>query len=65
MEGRPTAYADDKALPSLPASVLNVMQNGRSSSRPLVTAPETTIEQTAVPFDFVVSGNYSLRITVK
>ena len=33
IEGRPTYYADDKTLPALPASVLNVLQTERTSSR--------------------------------
>jgi hypothetical protein len=61
----PTVYYDDKTLPSLPASVLNVMQTGRSANRPFVTSRETAIEQAAVSFDYVVSGSYSLAITVK
>jgi hypothetical protein len=65
VEARPTVYYDDKTLPSLPASVLNVMQAGRSASRSLVTSAETAQEQAAIPFDFVVTGSYSLRITVK
>ena len=52
-------------MPSLPASVLNVMQTGRASSRPMVTSPESAAEQTAIPFDYVISGSYSLKITVK
>jgi hypothetical protein len=62
---RPAVYSDDKVLPSLPASVLNVMQNGRTSNRHLLTSSESAIEQAAIPFDFIVSGSYSLRITVK
>jgi hypothetical protein len=65
LQSSPTAYYDDKTMPSLPASVLNVMQTGRSSSRPVVTAPESATEQAAIPFDYVVSGSYSLKITVK
>jgi hypothetical protein len=65
VESTPTAYYDDKTLPSLPSSVLNVMQAGRASNRPLVTSPETASEQMALPFDYVVSGSYSLRIHVK
>jgi len=61
----PTAYYDDKTLPSLPASVLNVMQAGRASNRSLFTSPETASEQMALPFDYVVTGSYSLRIHVK
>jgi hypothetical protein len=65
VESSPTAYFDDKTLPSLPSSVLNVMQAGRASNRPLVTSPETATEQMALPFDYVVSGSYSLRIHVR
>jgi hypothetical protein len=65
VEARPAVYSDDKALPSLPASVLNVMQNGRTSNRHLLTSAESAVEQAAIPFDFIVSGSYSLRITVK
>jgi hypothetical protein len=65
VEQRPTIYAEDKTLPSLPASVLNVMQTGRASSRSVMSSSESAVEQTAIPFDQVVSGSYSLRITVK
>jgi len=65
VESTPTAYYDDKTLPSLPASVLNVMGSGKASSRSLVTSPETATEQMALPFDYMVTGSYSLRIHVK
>jgi hypothetical protein len=65
LEATPTAYYDDKTMPSLPASVLNVMQAGRASNRPIVTTAESAFEQASVPFDYVISGSYSLKITVK
>jgi hypothetical protein len=65
VQARPTVYSDDKTMPSLPASVLNVMQSGRAGSRSFVTSPESTAEQMAIPFDLVVSGSQSLRIIVK
>jgi len=65
VESVPTAYYDDKTLPSLPSSVLNVMQAGRAANRSLFTSPETASEQMALPFDYVVTGSYSLRIHVK
>jgi hypothetical protein len=65
VEARPTVYADDKTMPSLPASVLNVMQAGHNGARPFVTAGESAVEQTAIPFEFVVQGSQSLKITVK
>ena len=65
VESSPTAYYDDKTMPSLPASVLNVMQAGRPSSHSMVTTPETAVEQTSLAFDYMVTGSYSLRIHVK
>jgi hypothetical protein len=65
VESTPTAYYDDKTLPSLPSSVLNVMQSGKAASRSLVTSAETATEQMALPFDYMVTGSYSLRIHVK
>lgn len=65
VDPRPTVYSDDKTLPSLPASVLNVMQTGRTASRHMVSSPESAVEQMSLPFDQVISGSYSLRITVK
>ena len=65
LKSSPTAYYDDKTMPSLPASVLNVMQTGRASSRPVMTSPESATQTTAIPFDYLISGSYSLKITVK
>ncbi len=65
VDPRPTVYSDDKTLPSLPASVLNVMQTGRTASRSMVSSAESAVEQMAIPFEQVISGSYSLRITVK
>ncbi len=65
MDGAPTAYSDDKTMPSLPSSVLNVMQAGRAASRTVLTTPESASEQMALPFDYVVSGSYTLRFTVR
>jgi hypothetical protein len=65
VEPVPTAYYDDKTLPSVPASVLNVLLAGRAPNRSLLTSPETATEQMALPFDYVVTGSYSLKINVK
>ena len=65
VQASPTVYYDDKTLPSLPSSVLNVMQAGRAANRGLITSPETASQQMALPFDYLVTGSYSLRIHVK
>jgi hypothetical protein len=64
VESQPTVYSDEKVLPSLPASVLNVMQSGRATNHQFVSSPESAHEQTSVPFDVVVTGNYSLKVYV-
>lgn len=65
VEGRPTYYSSDKTLPALPSSILNVLETEHTTSRALVGSPESAEEQLSIPFDQVVSGSYSLRITVK
>jgi hypothetical protein len=65
VQSRATFYSDDKTLPNLPSSVVNVMQTEQNSSRSLVGTPESTQVQQSIPFDQVVRGNYSLRIKVK
>jgi hypothetical protein len=65
LESSPTAYYDDKTLPNLPLSVLNVMQSGRSLNRELTTLPESASEQMSLPFDYVVAGSYTLKVDIK
>jgi hypothetical protein len=65
LEPRPTVFAEDKALPSLPASVLNVMQTGRTGNHMLPAVAETALEQSDLELDQVVSGSYLLRFTVR
>jgi hypothetical protein len=64
IESQPTVYSDEKVLPSLPASVMNVMQSGRTTNHQFVSSPESAHEQCSVPFDTVITGSYSLKIYV-
>jgi len=65
VEPRPTVFYEDKTLPSLPASIVNVMQTGRTASKHLVSSAESAVEQGSIPFDLMIDGSYSLRVTVK
>jgi hypothetical protein len=65
LESQPTVYSDEKVLPNLPPSILNVMQSGRDSSHQVVSAPQTTLEEASIPFDVVVDGRCLLKIYVK
>lgn len=64
IESQPTVYSDEKVLPSLPASVMNVMQSGRTTNHQFVSSPESAREQCSVAFDTVITGSYSLKIYV-
>jgi hypothetical protein len=64
IESQPTIYSDEKVLPSLPASIVNVMQSGKAVNHQFVSVPESAHEQLSVAFDTVVTGNYSLKIHV-
>ncbi len=65
VEPRPTVFYEDKTLPSLPASIMNVMQTDRTASRRLQSSAESAMEQGNIPFDMLIEGSFSLRITVK
>lgn len=65
LQMRPTVYSEDKTMPNLPQSVVNIMQTGRSANRMLSTMPETVMAQTSAPLDFVVNGAYSMKILVR
>jgi hypothetical protein len=65
VEPRPTVFYEDKTLPNLPSSIVNVMQSGRTSSRRLMSSAESAVEQGSIPFDLMIDGSYSLRVTVK
>jgi len=65
VQSRPTYYADDKTLPDLPPSIVNVLQTERTANRALNGTPDSTQIQQSIPFDQVVVGSYALRITVK
>jgi hypothetical protein len=65
VDSNPTAYFEDKTLPSLPSSVLNVMQTGRTTTQAMLTSPESASEQMSLAFDYVVNGSYTLRVSVK
>jgi len=65
LQARPTLYYEDKILPSLPASVANIMQSGAAGNRRYVMSGESILEQSAVSFNLVITGSYSLKIKVK
>lgn len=65
IERSPTVYTGDKAMPNLPSSQLNVLQSARLGGTPLASQPETITELASEQFDYVITGSYLLRLTIR
>jgi hypothetical protein len=65
LEGNPEARVADKVMPTLPLSIMNVM-DGMRGNQEMVVSGESNVDETATaPLDYVVSGAQLLTITVK
>ncbi|MGB8061411.1 MAG: SpoIVB peptidase S55 [Candidatus Sulfotelmatobacter sp.] len=65
LEADPEARVADKVMPTLPISVMNVMDGMRGNQEMIVSA-ESNVDETATPaLDYVVSGAQLLTVTVK
>jgi hypothetical protein len=65
VEARPTVYDDDQALESVPQSVLNVMQSGRSGRSQTAGMAESAKLLDSTRVDGVLSGGAVLRFVVR
>jgi hypothetical protein len=57
-----TAHFEDKTLPNVPLSVLNVMRP--SANRRMVLEPQSPLQQISIPFDSIVSGSRTITVHV-
>jgi hypothetical protein len=65
LEADPEARVADKVMPTLPISVMNVM-DGMRGNQEMVVNGESNVDETASgPLDYVVSGAQLLTVTVK
>jgi hypothetical protein len=65
LEADPEARVADKVMPTLPISVMNVMDGMRGNQEMAVSGESNVDETAAAPLDYVVSGAQLLNITVK
>jgi SpoIVB peptidase S55 len=61
----PEAMVADKVMPTLPLSVMNVMDNLRGTQDMVVIGESSVSEASTEPLDYVVSGAQMLTINVK
>ena len=65
LEADPEARVADKVMPTLPISIMNVMDGMRGNQEMIVNG-ESSVDETATPpLDYVVSGAQLLTVTVK
>ncbi len=65
LEADPEARVADKVMPTLPISIMNVM-DGMRGNQEMVVSGESSVDETATsPLDYVVSGAELLTVTVK
>ncbi|MGB9073076.1 MAG: SpoIVB peptidase S55 domain-containing protein [Terriglobales bacterium] len=65
LESDPEAMVADKVMPTLPLSVMNVMDNMRGTQEMVVFGESAVQEASTEPLDYVVSGAQLLTINVK
>ena len=65
LEADPEARVADKVMPTLPISIMNVM-DGMRGNQEMIVSGESIVDETATaPLDYVVSGAQLLTVTVK
>ena len=64
LEEDPEARVDDKVMPTLPLSVINVM-DGMLGSQDMVVTGESSVNEASTPLDYVVSGAQILTVNIK
>jgi hypothetical protein len=65
LESDPEAMVADKVMPTLPLSVMNVMENMRGTQDMVVLNESSVSEASTEPLDYVVSGAQMLTINIK
>jgi hypothetical protein len=64
LEANPQAMVEDKVMPTLPLSVMNVM-DGMRGTQDMVVVAESAVNEASTPLDYVVSGAQIITINVR
>ena len=65
LEADPEAMVADKVMPTLPLSIMNVMDGMRGTQEMVVQSESSVNEAATGPLDYVVAGAQVLTITIK
>ncbi len=64
LEANPQAMVEDKVMPAMPLSVMNVME-GMRGTQDMVVVGESSVNEASTPLDYVVSGAQIITVSVK
>jgi hypothetical protein len=64
LEASPQAQVGDKVMPTLPLSVMNVM-DGMRGTQDMVLVGESSVSESSAPIDYVVSGAQVITVSVR
>jgi len=64
LEANPQAVVEDKVMPALPLSVINVME-GMRGTQDMVLVGESSVSEASTPLDYVVTGSQVITVNVK
>jgi hypothetical protein len=64
LEPNPQAMVEDKVMPTLPLSVMNVM-DGMRGTQDMIVIGESAVNESSTPLDFVVTGSQIISISIK
>ncbi len=64
LENNPQAMVEDKVMPTLPLSVMNVM-DGLRGTQDMIVVGESALDEAAMPVDYVVTGSQIITLNIK
>ena len=64
LEANPQAMVEDKVMPTLPLSVMNVM-DGLRGSQDMIVVGGSAVDEAATPVDYVVSGSQIITLNIR
>jgi SpoIVB peptidase S55 len=64
LEANPQATVEDKVMPAVPLSVMNVME-GMRATQEMVVFNESAVNESSTPVGYVVNGSQVISLTIK
>ncbi len=64
LEANPQATVEDKVMPAMPLSIMNVM-DGMRATQEMIVFSESAVHETSTPVGYVVNGAQVISLTIK